>query len=159
MEQPSLILEQASCSCEHGTYGKRGNVAANACGAIAAYNACALLGRPVSFQEALLVLGSSALRRGRMGTNPFALLRFLKAKGLHPRRARLSGAAAEGIYIALYLFSNQRRLSGHYIALRRDKQGFMAYNDSHDGSLHAYASLRELKSAHKAFALWAWKVD
>lgn len=160
MEQPSFIHRQAACSAEPGSYGRQGNVADNGCGAIAAYNACQLLGQPVSLQEALLVLGSSALGHGRMGTNPFALLRFLKAKGFSPRRQRLSKAqGGQGIYIALYLYSTHGRLSGHYTALGGQAGGLLAYNDCQDGQIRNFSSLKEMKRAHKALALWAWRLD
>jgi len=159
MEKRALITKQTSYSQDKGTYGKKGNIAENGCGAIAAYNACQLLERPFPFQEALLVLGSSALGHGRMGTNPFALLRFLKAKGLKLRLRRLSKTQdKKGVYIVLYLYSYKGRLSGHYVTLYGQDNCFLAYNDSHDGQIKEYASIRELKKIHKAKALWAWQI-
>ncbi len=157
--EPSLIHKQTACCADCGSFGKRGNVAANGCGAIAAYNAGQLLSRSFSLQEALLVLGSSALAHGRMGTNPFALVRFLKAKGIQPRRRGLAKTeGGQGAYIALYLYSQNSHLSGHYAALWSEGGGFLAYNDSHDGQIRPYASIREMKKAHNALALWVWEL-
>lgn len=157
--EPSLIHKQTVCCADCGSYGKKGNVAANGCGAIAAYNAGQLLSRPFSLQEALLVLGSSALAHGRMGTNPFALVRFLKAKGIRPRRLSLAKTeGGQGAYIVLYLYSQNGRFSGHYTALWGEGGGFLAYNDSHDGQITQYASIREMKKAHNAKALWVWEL-
>lgn len=156
----SLIHNQKNCCQDRGSYGKKGNVAENGCGAIAAYNAGQLLNRPFSLQEALLVLGSSALAKGRMGTNPFALLRFLKAKGIHPKRRRLAQTQdGRGAYIVLYFYAHKSRAAAHYVALWGDGNGFLAYNDSHDGQVRRYASIEEMKRAHKAKAVWIWQLD
>ncbi len=160
MEHPFFIHQQSACSQDKGSYGKKGCVAENGCGAIAAYNAGQLLDRPFSLQESLLVLGSTALGHGRMGTNPFALLRFLKAKGLEPKRRRLSQTEdKQGVYIVLYLYVHKARISGHYTVLQGQGEAFLAYNDNHDGQVKAYASIKDMKNAHKAKALWAWKLS
>ncbi|NCB29999.1 MAG: hypothetical protein EOM66_01150 [Clostridia bacterium] len=149
------IHNQKTCPKERGSYGKHGSIAANGCGAIAVYNACLMLGYPVPANEIFPVLGKSALLGGRMGTNPFALRRYLKGRGirLHTYWQTASIKRHEA-YIVLYIFRRGCRLFGHYIALAPQGKGFMALNDGAGGQPRRYEALSDIKKIHGALFLW-----
>lgn len=157
---PGFVLDQRGCATERGSYGRRGSIAKNGCGAIAAYNACLILDRPVSLEEAFRSLGKGALLGGRMGTNPFALRRYLRGRGIRLSACwRTRSARSHRAYISLCLFRRGFRLYGHYFALAPLRAGFLAYNDGQDGRVKLYETLSDVKRTHKALLLWVWGLD
>ena len=95
---------------ENVPYGRRtSNI--NGCGWIAAYNFFLCMGRPKSVEELTDALSRHSLFRGRLGTSPFRLRRYLKKQGydldvtLSVKKAADKAASARA-GILLYRHSN-----------------------------------------------------
>ena len=124
----------------------RSTVAAAGCEIIALYNALLyLFGREVLpfsrlvelFEKRGMALG------GRWGTSPRALERFLRdpvfsglfsvTSGTGPQAFESQGADADCAIVSYYNDVRDIRRGVHTICLTKEKQGFMAHNETEDG--------------------------
>lgn len=117
-------------------FGTRGNTAEHGCGWIAAYNARRLLGEDVRPETVLSDLRRGARSGGRMGADPFFLLKYFRALGYS---VRLCTAAEEmeresracDAFILCYLYTaGDGSPGGHFAAGAFDpaENGFRVYN-------------------------------
>ena len=72
-EDGGFINEQRALCESEGSFGKKGSIAKNGCGSIAAYNALKILGVSVNYKDVLARFNFHVLNRGRWGANPFYL--------------------------------------------------------------------------------------
>ena len=101
----------------------------NGCGWVAIYNIMALCGREVTYQEIIKYLerNGGLILFGLFGTNPFAVCRYFKMKGMQTEKFIFPKELDDKIktLAILYYFHSK---GGHYIAIRRTEKNFVAYN-------------------------------
>ncbi len=139
-----LIHNQNDFTNDMGTYGAKGSIAGNACGAIAVHNVNQILGRNIPFSQTYMLfnmmLPYAKINDGEMGTNPAMIWAYFKALGYDIQTyANIGGNWADfsmistdyDAYISLYLYNNSNGAGAHYAALNYDanKGKYIAYND------------------------------
>ncbi len=160
-----LINRQNTEAFKKTRYGLLGNIAANGCGLIAAYNVMNGNGVDISLDAV-----SRGLRRrlgmavglGRLGTNMFSIIAFLvkyfavRARFLFLGKGR-SSKERNAIIIMYYWFTG-KRCGAHYIAGLRCEDGcFDIYNYS---SIPPHVELGEfLVGMRKKHEYPLWLVD
>lgn len=106
----------------------------NGCGWIAAYNACRILGEPVTPAEIISDFERyGAILFGLFGTLPAALTHFFRKRGCRVvstgKRERFDALAAEADVCILWFW---HRRGAHFIALQPTEQGYLGYNVYHN---------------------------
>ena len=154
-EDGGFINEQRALCESEGSFGKKGSIAKNGCGSIAAYNALKILGANVNYKDVLARFNFHVLNRGRWGANPFYLYVYFKKRGfrikvfLRRKFDRLKYESAA--YIALYTYKSKSGFGAHYVAAQyNEKNGYTVYNEDYYGKTVHIESLKELISRNKA---------
>ncbi len=130
-----LINSQRAMNAQAGSFGKKGSVAANGCGSIAAFNALLILGEPVCFEEVRSRFSRHTRRQGRGGASPLYLLYFFIKRGygirLYLKKSLKRVRKCHAAYIALYFYSLNKGIGAHYAAAEYDAEAdeFIIYND------------------------------
>lgn len=130
----------------------------NGCGWIALYNFFCLIGRPLPEKEIQSALLSRSLFRGRLGTSPFAVNRFLVSYGVAVRRSlgkkrtvRACLSARAGIL--LYRHS----LGLHYVAFSKTDGGALRFFNAISGDENHVDDMASFLAAHnRALTVYCW---
>ncbi|MBQ3865183.1 MAG: hypothetical protein II781_05025 [Clostridia bacterium] len=132
--RPAWITDQTRDELSSLPWGKRGDVARNGCGLISVYNLLLMLGNPWKKRDLYRAMtqAHAPLLFGKLGTNPFAILRFLRS--LYPTaRVRLFpgiGKRITGRYAAIFLYLGwDKGLFAHYVACNLDPERLYLPND------------------------------
>ncbi|MDD3919756.1 MAG: hypothetical protein PHO41_01070 [Eubacteriales bacterium] len=158
-----IIRDQTALNGAPGSFGRRGSIQKNACGAVAAYNVGRMLECPASFEDILhnVVAASRFVRffGGRLGVWPGLLRRYFKSRGLKATRFMPYRRAKAGrqAYVALYLHGSlfKGTLGAHYVTLRAQDGKYTAYNDIYG----SYVDFLDMYVKTKARMLWVMGVD
>lgn len=156
------ITRQKTEDFRRTRYGLFGNVAANGCGAIAAYNVLNGLGEEVSFPRVVKGLRKRlgmAFGFGLLGTNIYSLMAYLASFCrlricflLLRNRRKLKSCDAVIIH---YYWRHKKRIGAHFISGIKNEDGnYVFYNYSaspHTAPLDSI--LADMKKRHE-FPLW-----
>ncbi len=131
-------------------YGKKGTIANNGCGSIACHNYLRYNGYDNRYFDAYKFFnkGINLIFRGRWGTNPFAVERYLKKKFrlkvnmyfFRVPKKRLKSS------IVLYIYKHNNKLSAHYVFGFMDRKRFKTYNLN-----HSYSSIENMLKKENAW--------
>jgi hypothetical protein len=163
-----IINNQFDYTSKAGTFGKEGNMKANACGYMALNNVNYLLGDKTDYGHTAYTLNSNrgftTLTDGTRGMNPFVIAPYYQKKGykvdwyLNTTDVPKNGDA----YIMAYLYkfkdeNGKDATGGHYIAVAYNPStdSFTAYNNNFDGIPEEGSNFVDfLPQDHKQYCIW-----
>lgn len=112
----------------------RHNFHHSGCGCIALFNTLSMMGQKPNLCEIVeFVEKKGMLAYGLMGTNPKAVEKYLRLKGVAFQRFLRMDELQEAIQpddviISLYWWTQPKSIGAHYVSLRADETGLTAYN-------------------------------
>jgi len=135
LTSPKFINDQSSQSDVAGTWGAKGSIKANGCGAIALYNALIAAGHKVMLKDVIQMLeGKKApIWGGKLGTNPHKIIEVLNNYGTVEDATKDMTRRFDSV-IVLYGYTYEdakgnASLGAHYVAGISDGNGdYTFYN-------------------------------
>ncbi len=128
----------------------------NGCGWIGVFNLLKALGTPVPYQEVVEALAKRSLFRGRFGTSPWRIHRYLKKQGWAMRWAlgkKRAIAASERADAGILIY----RHSGgwHFVAFQRRESGLFRFYNAVAGAYEHDRTMEDfLKEQNRAKIVW-----
>ena len=135
-DRPGWITDQARDELSALPWGRKGDIARNGCGLVSVYNFLLMLGNGRDKLDLYHALTErrAPLLNGKLGTNPFAILHYLKEMYPTARLRFFPGIRKKGIqdrYAAIFLYLGwDKGLYAHYVACNLDQNRLYLPNDS-----------------------------